>query len=141
VGQDARDPLPITPSHLVIGRSLRQLPDDLTRDDARNRIAVLFKERGRLHSEFFGRFRKEYLAQLQTIQKWHNPQNAPRVGELVLIHDDAASRMDWPVGIVVKTHEGRDGKVRSVDLQSNGKPIKRDIRQLYRLEEDSEREQ
>jgi hypothetical protein len=140
IGQDARDPLPITPSLLILGRSLRQLPDDLTRDTLGTKAAVMFKERGRLHSEFWGRYRKDYLAQLQIIQKWHLPQHAPRVGELVLMKDEAPCRMEWPMGIVLRTHVGRDGKVRSVDLQSNGKEVKRDIRQLYRLEEDSELE-
>jgi len=135
VSDDLRDPLPITPAHLVLGRALQQIPDDLGRDDLQDPLAVLWKARQRLHSEFWGRWRKEYLQSLQTFQKWLTPGKEPRVGEVVLIEEAPKSRVHWPLGIVRVVHPGRDGKVRMVTLWCRQALIRRDIRHIYRLEE------
>jgi hypothetical protein len=138
VGQDARDPLPITPAHLLLGRSLQHLPDELTRDDTTSSVALQFRDRGRLSTEFWNRFRSSYLAELQKIQKWHTRSSAPRVGEFVMIHENIPNRMNWPIGVITEVFEGRDNLVRSVMLQSKGRPAKRAITQIFRLEEDAE---
>jgi hypothetical protein len=133
---DARDPLPITPAHLVLGKALSQLPDDLSRDDLYTKAAMQLKERSKLHSEIWGRWRKEYLTALQAANKWLQPGKEPRIGEVVLIGDTPPSRMMWPLGTITEIHKGRDGRIRMVDLwTTQKKPLKRDIRYLYRLEE------
>jgi len=41
VTNDPRDPLPITPSHIALGRPIQFLPDNLAIDDPTSRIAVV----------------------------------------------------------------------------------------------------
>jgi hypothetical protein len=138
-GQDSRDATPLTPAHLWIGRGLVQIPDDLCRDDRTNKVAVQWRNRQKLHSEFFTRFQKGYVAALQPFPKWlKDPKFLPQVGELVLLKDKPKSRMFWPTGIVKELLPSRDGRLRTVLLQSNGKEFRRDIRYLYRLEGDSQ---
>jgi Family of unknown function (DUF5641) len=138
VSNDTKDPLPLTPAHLVLGRALQIIPDNLGRDDLESRIDILWRKRQRLHSEFWTRWRKEYLLALQPSQKWFSPQLEPRVGEIVLTADQSSNRMDWPLGEIMEITRGRDGQVRSVLLKGRGGQLsRRDIRYCYRMEETS----
>ena len=143
VSDDAGDPLPISPAHLLLGRAIMQIPDFLGRDDRRDKIAVQWKERQRLHTEFWGRFRKEYLLALQPSNKWTVPDFEPREGEVVLMEDPPKTRNEWPLARIQQVYRGRDGLVRSVLLffNSGTEPLRRDIRRIFQLEErDSDRQ-
>lgn len=136
VSDDSRDAIPISPSHLIMGRSLQQIPDDLGKDDLNSRIAIQWKERQRLHAEFTGRWRKEYLLSLSPSLKWTRPGQEPRIGEVVLLGDKPVSRILWPLAVIKELHPGRDGKTRTVTLKTaDGQVWRRDLRLLYRLEE------
>ena len=137
VSDDTKDPLPITPAHLNIGRSLMQIPDFLAKDQWNTKVALQWKTRQRLHSEFWGRWRKEYLTALQPSQKWTRPGHEPHVGEVVLLDDEPRARNEWPIARVLEVFQGRDGLVRSVLLfvKWSDKPIRRDVRKIYHFEE------
>jgi hypothetical protein len=136
ISDDVRDPLPLSPAHLVIGRALQSVPDNLGRDDLNSRIDVLWRQRQRLHSEFWGRWRKEYLLTLQPSQKWFAPQHEPRLGEIILINDNTSNRMFWPLGKIIEITRGRDNQVRSIMVEmKDGSLTRRDIRYCYRMEE------
>ena len=137
VSDDHGDPLPITPAHLSQGRSLMQIPDFLSEDQWQTKVALQWKSRQKLHSEFWGRWRKEYLAALQPSQKWTRPGHEPQVGEVVLLDDEPRSRNEWPLARVLEVYPGRDGLVRSVLLfiKWSDKPIRRDVRKIYHFEE------
>ncbi|KAM3938230.1 uncharacterized protein RB166_011994 [Leptodactylus fuscus] len=64
---------------------------------------------------FWNRWRKEYLVILQGRRKWR--QNKPNLkeGDVVLMKEPQAQRIDWPMGIVTKTFPSQDGKVRKND--------------------------
>jgi hypothetical protein len=135
VSGDPDDPLPVTPAHLSLGRALMQLPDNLGRDDVNSRIAVQWRNRQQLHSEFWTRWHKEYLVTLQSFQKWLSPSQAPRIDEIVLFEDKTKARTQWPLARIIEVHPGRDGLVRMVTIRCKGTVLRRDIRHLYRLEE------
>ena len=137
VSDDAGDPLPITPAHLNIGRGLMQIPDFLSKDLWKTKVALQWKSRQRLHSEFWGRWRKEYLTALQPSQKWTRPGHEPQVGEIVLLDDEPRARNEWPLARVLEVYPGRDGLVRSILLfvKWSDKPIRRDVRKIYHFEE------
>ena len=137
VSDDIRDPLPITPAHLTIGRAILQLPDSLTKDNWNDTVAVLWKDRQRLHSEYWNRWRKEYIKELQVAHKWTHPDQEPRVDEVVLVDDSPVPRDQWPIARIKEVYPGRDGKARSVLLWfgNNIPERRRDVRRLCRLEE------
>jgi hypothetical protein len=135
LSEDINDPLPITPAHLLWGRSLEAIPDILAKNIAENPIDVQWRKRARLHLEFRTRWKNEYLKALQPRQKWLHEGHEPKVGEIVLIRDDGKNKMLWKLGRVEEIHRGRDGLVRSVDLHlGSGNRFKRPIQALYRLE-------
>ncbi|XP_067250257.1 uncharacterized protein [Chanodichthys erythropterus] len=70
-----------------------------------------------LANTFWNRWRKEYLATLQNRRKWQNESSNLQVGDVVLLKNIQAKRNDWPMGIVLETFPGRDGKVRKVEVK------------------------
>lgn len=135
VSSDPEDPLPLSPAHLALGRGLSQIPDNWGRDDYNDPVAVLWKNRSRLHAEFAGRWRREYLQTLQALTKWSGPGGVPpRVGEIVLVEAAPRSRLFWPMAKILQVHEGRDGKVRACTLWLKQERTRRDLRHIFRLE-------
>jgi hypothetical protein len=138
ISSDPDDFMPITPAHLLYGRGLNQLPDFITRDDAKDKVAVRWRLRSTLLDHFWRRWRKEYLTELQASQKWHTPQKGPRLGEIVLVGEDNVPRSQWVLGRIIECKEGRDGLIRSCILRTPRGIIRRPLLRLYRMEDDVE---
>ena len=137
------DEQPLTPSHLVCGRRLSTLPypeNDYKDDDddslTRRQLYLNF-----LLSHFKNRWKSEYLTSLRefhNLKRKTSRNNAPQVGDVVLIHDDC-SRSKWKTGIIEQLIVGNDKEVRGVKLRSrtnSGKPsyLQRPIQKVYPLE-------
>ncbi|KAI9557333.1 hypothetical protein GHT06_017161 [Daphnia sinensis] len=136
---------PLTPKQLITGYRQRQKhPIDNEKTEYSDIIALTRRERLRrdLLATWWENFNKEYVADLE---KFHCP--APgrtkqvQLGQVVLIHDDAAKRSKWKTGRISKLLPGSDGKVRRVALQIADKmrgkgstTIFRYIQCLYPLE-------
>jgi hypothetical protein len=137
VSNDVGDLIPITPAMLMFQRDIMQLPDHLARDDKTSKIAVMWKERARLHTEFWTRWSTEYIASLQVASKWTVPGREPKVGEIVLLKDQTKTRSEWPLARIVEAYPGRGGKIRTVKLftHAGNEPLTRDIRFICRLED------
>ena len=56
------------------------------------------------------------------------------VGDVVIIKSSERSRNSWPLGIVERLIEGRDGAVRGARLRTCRSHIERPIQHLYPLE-------
>jgi hypothetical protein len=70
-----------------------------------------------LANQFWSRWLKEYLPELQKRTKSLTQRRNVSVGDLVLIMDEN-SRNLWPLGLVVDVKYGRDGLVRTVHVKS-----------------------
>jgi len=120
---------PLTPNHLITMKSSVSLPPpgQFVKED------IYTRKRWRrvqyLTEQFWSRWKKEYLLSLNQRQKWNTPRRNIQVGDVVLLVDDDAPRMQWPRGIVVDTTLSDDGLVRRVKvrvgtskLDKEGKP-------------------
>ncbi|XP_072769709.1 uncharacterized protein [Nerophis lumbriciformis] len=108
---------PLTPNHLIMMKSKVALPppgefvkEDLYATKRWRRVQYLIKQ-------FWGRWKKEYLLNISTRQKWHLPQRNLRVNDIVIIKDDNLPRNHWQLGRVVETVQDRDSLVRRVKVQ------------------------
>ena len=133
VGDDVRDPEPITPAHLAIGRSLRSLPDTSSVTQSSN-LVHRYLYRQRLVNQFWKRWSKSYLQELNVCQKWNTAQPDVKVGDVVLISEDNVRRCKWPMGRIVDVHPGKDGLVRTVTLKTKAGQLKRPVQRLHLLE-------
>jgi hypothetical protein len=136
VTSDTGDVLPLSPFHLCAGRGLLQLPDYLARDQWQQPLAVRWRQRQHLKNAFWQCWIKLYLKEQMCSKKWHLRQNAPKVGQIVIVNDGSTSRSQWPLARVESLVVGRDGLVRSAILKRCGTdtPIRRAIHYIYRFE-------
>ena len=122
---------PITPNQIITMKSSVPTapPGQFIREDmyARKR----WRRIQYLLEQFWSRWRKEYVANLQYRQKWQKPRRNLREGDIVLIKTEEASRMEWPLGIVRSTTVDKDGLIRKVrvqvgsrNLDKRGRPTK-----------------
>ena len=139
---DVDDPSPITPAHLLYGRTITTLPyHDVTADEiddltygSESEVRRRAKAQTVVLSHFWSRWSKEYLTVLREFHHMtgNNVQTA-RVGDVVQIHDDTP-RVQWRLGIIEQLNKGADGFVRSVQLRTSTGTTNRPIAKLYPLE-------
>ena len=101
--QNTNDPMslePLSPNHLLTMKSklLMPPPGQFQRPD------LYCRKRWRrvqyLANEFWIRWRKEYLQNLQTRSKWQGKKRNAQV-DIVLISDDNLPRSQWHLGKIV----------------------------------------
>ena len=56
-------------------------------------------------------FHKDYLTSLTERKKWKENRKNLKVGDVVLVSEPNQQRGIWPLGRVVSTHPGQDGRV------------------------------
>ena len=63
-------------------------------------------------------WRGEYFSNLSIRSKWNKEQRNLKEGDLILLKNDVAPRSHWPLGKVVKTFPGDDGRERTVKVMT-----------------------
>ena len=141
VSNDPRDPLPVTPAHLVIGRGLHEFPDWEAPLPPPGSKDKQYRERRRLIRLFWYKWHREFFLNQQEMEKWQRVQNPLQLGQLVLIKNMQLSQRYWPLGVITKVFPSKkDGKIRVVEFRTvnkHGKTVHetRDIRNIYTLED------
>ena len=127
---------PLSPSMLLTGKTRLVLPPpgEFKREDLYCR--KMWRRTQHMAQEFWSRWSKEYLQQLQTRNKWIRPRRNFQVGDIVLLKENQSPRNRWPMAKVVATHPDDQGQVRSVTvLTSNGSKLERPVNKLVLLVE------
>ena len=141
---------PLTPSHLITGFRILNLPDptayyddpdfedEVTREDLTRRM----KHLGKVINDFWKRWRSEYLLELREAHRYSQvPKGSVdpiTVGDIVIIHDENQPRGLWRLGKIEELIQGTDGEVRGavVKTYSGGRTslLRRPVQRLYPLE-------
>lgn len=145
---------PLTPSHLIVGRRILNLPDNLSHmwdledteftldsDQATNRV----KHLNNILNHFWNRWRREYLSELRevhsnTAKKHPNSDNSQiAIGDIVIVHDDHLPRGLWKLGSIQEVMVGQDGLIRGAVVRVASRDrqhlyLRRPIQLLYPLE-------
>jgi hypothetical protein len=129
----------LTPSHFLNGQRLITLPNGpepaISKDLRREAM-----HREKLQEDFLRRWKKEYLLDLRSYHEVHNSRRrltACRVGDIVLLQDDVRLRHMRQRARIMETKPGRDGRVRTLILQTTkGTNISRPIQLVTPLEVD-----
>ncbi len=134
----------LTPAHLIHGRKLVTIPDELRDNDsdseAENKLLKRFRYLAKKKRHYWSRWRREYLVDLREHHKVSKRKNDPKakVGDVVLVEEDNKKRGQWKTGVIKEVIVGQDKEVRgaTVRLIGKGKPItlNRSVRKLYPLE-------
>ena len=144
---------PLTPSHLIVGRRILNLPDHLSHlndDDEEfslnnNLLNRRMKHLANVLNHFWSRWRNEYLSELREVHSYtarrqvQGKPTAVAVGDVVVVHDEHLPRGLWRLGKVVSVMEGRDRFFRAATVKVSSKSgekllLNRPIQLLYPLE-------
>ena len=137
---------PLTPAHFLTGQRITTLPpyplglrNSSSEKTTATQLNKRLQYRQRLSTNFWNRWKKDYLMELRSAHHVSNPSNQSifKVGDVVLIHEDKQPKHMWKMGRIADTFMGRDGKIRACAVRvPSGFVIRRPIQLLYPLEVD-----
>ena len=142
---------PLTPSHLLVGRRILSLPDnlcyqrDINDDDFEvdsDHLNKRVKHLNNVINHFWKRWRHEYLLELRESHRTNQGESRGSpiaTGDIVLVHDEHQPRGFWKLAQVKETIVGKDGRVRGAVLKLSTKDgqatfLRRPLQLLYPLE-------
>ena len=143
---------PLTPSHLLMGRRVLSLPDNLSIiDDLEDetfelnpgQITKRMKHLNNILNHFWKRWRSEYLLELRDAHrqtKGKRLSDCPvSVGDIVLVHDESLPRGFWKIAMIEELITGQDGMVRGAVVRQTTRArqpttLRRPLQLLYPLE-------
>ena len=76
-----------------------------------------------LAEQFWSRWKREYLHNIITRQRWHMPMRNIQVGDVVMDIDELLPRSEWRLARVLETVSGKDGLVRRVKISVGDKRL------------------
>ncbi|XP_038549580.1 uncharacterized protein LOC119883123 [Micropterus salmoides] len=129
---DSNGPEPLTPNHILTMKSSVILPPpgQFCKED------LYLRKRWRrvqfLADEFWQRWKREYLLNLQQRQKWQRTTRNSQVDDIVILQDDSSPRNEWKLARVVEVHPSADSMVRKLkllvgDTTDKGQPLTKRI--------------
>ncbi|XP_055623749.1 uncharacterized protein LOC129767153 [Toxorhynchites rutilus septentrionalis] len=122
------DPLDVdvlTPAHFLIGSTMTALPETDLRAIPTNRLTH-YQQRQQLFQRYWQRWSKEYLTEMQMINK-HRQHISINVGDLAVLREDNQPPLYWPLARITKVHPGNDGVVRVVTVRTKNGIYKRPV--------------
>ncbi|XP_064108041.1 uncharacterized protein LOC135216591 [Macrobrachium nipponense] len=129
-------PVPLSPSHFLIGRStgfqtpVNTDPSCISAKDLSDREIL----RRQILNKFWTVWSNDYIRNLPCVVKGFTPNCDLKKGYLVLVKEDNLSRLHWPLGVIVDVFPGKDGLIRSVNVKTSKGVITRPIQRLHYLE-------
>ena len=128
---------PLTPNHLLTMKSKVVLPPPGTFEEADVYCRKRWRAVQHLSNQFWDRWRKEYLVNLQERQKWTQAERNFIVDDIVLVKDPDAVRSKWAMGRVTEVIPSDDGLVRKayVKTVTSEEPLLRPVTKLVLLTE------
>jgi len=92
---ETEDGTPLTPNHLLTMKSKIILPPPGQFDESDTYSRKRWRVVQSLANQFWSKWRKNYIANLQPRQKWLQQTNSIITGDIVLLSDDNTSRCSW----------------------------------------------
>ncbi|XP_066934407.1 uncharacterized protein [Clytia hemisphaerica] len=132
---DPTEPMALSPMNLLTMKSKVVLPPPGEFDESDLYSRKRWRRIQFLANEFWERWRKEYLFQLQHRTKWRTKEMNFRSGDIVLLKDNTLTntRNDWLMGTIEKVYPDDTGTVRSVDCRIGKNVYRRPITKLVLL--------
>lgn len=126
VSSDIADVDPTTPNSLLLGQPDHGLPQIYPESELLSRKRWRYSQN--LVDHFWAHYVKRYLPKLQTRNKWMTETGKTlKTVTAVMIVDHQLPRAIWPVGKVSATVPGADGKIRTAEVQVQGRKYIRPV--------------
>lgn len=82
---------------------------------------------------FWRKYSGEFLSRMQQRSKWNKTNRNLKVGDMVLLCDEVASPIKWPIARVIQIHPGKDELIRVVTIRTTEGIYTRPITKLALL--------
>jgi len=125
LSEDPNDDQILTPGHFLIGTSINTLPEGPVNTNSYPISRWNFLNQ--LKHQFWQRWSKEYLVQLQNRPKWKSQEYNLKIGDIVILKENNMPPCKWPLGKIISTHTGPDNLIRVVSIQTPTNTIIRPI--------------
>ena len=133
LSSDVNDDAALTPNHLLLLRESAIPPwGEFSVADTYRRN---WKYAQSIINQFWKRWVKGYLVDLQSRSKWNLTERDLKQGDLVLVTDQDSPRSSWPLALVTDVKMSQDGHVRSVTVKTKTSTLVRPVTKLVLLEE------
>ncbi|XP_067214143.1 uncharacterized protein [Linepithema humile] len=129
---DPDDVQALTPAHFLIESSLATIPEPSLETVKTSHLSRWQLTRQMLDS-FWSHWSKECLQRYLVMYKWNKETPPLKEGSLVLVVDERYPPSKWPLGRVISSHPGKDGKIRVVTVRTQASTFKRPIVKLCPL--------
>ena len=123
---------PLTAGHFLIGRPLKSIPTTITEDQPLP-LRCRWKLVEHLQQQIWISWRAAYLQSMNTFSKWRQSHPNLKEGDVVILRDETLVRRSWPLGLIIKTYHGSDGRVRVVDVRCRTTIYRRPITRIVYL--------
>ncbi|XP_049874134.1 uncharacterized protein LOC126372431 [Pectinophora gossypiella] len=124
MSHDPNDLQPLSPAHFLVGRPLTSSLSANLEETPVHRL-TRYQRIEQIKQNFWRRWSKEYVSELQTRMKWRTQTQDLKEGTLVIIKDDNSPPLKWQLGRVTSNIPGRDGIARVACIQTSTGVIKR----------------
>ncbi|XP_077292805.1 uncharacterized protein LOC143915858 [Arctopsyche grandis] len=133
LSSDPSDLIPLTPGHFLVGGPLIALPQEDLVDQPLARVST-YKHLQQMLQHFWKRWAREYVTLLQQRHK-SGSRESPNLqpGDMVIVAEENAPPLEWPMGRILAVHPGHDGVVRVITIRTVKGVIKRAARRVARL--------
>lgn len=132
LSNDSSDPSYLCPGHFLIGAPLMSYPEPCLSDLSESRLSR-WQRVQKLYQQLWQRWSTDYLNSLQQRGKWISPESNLQPGMVVLIKEDHLPPLQWNLGVITETFQGKDGHVRVAAVQTSSGVLKRPISKLVPL--------
>ncbi|KAM0724699.1 Pro-Pol polyprotein [Formica fusca] len=130
ISNDPTDLQALTPGHFLIGEALNAIPEYDMSKVPTNRLTRLHLLT-QIKQNFWTRWSKEYIAQLQQRVKWKlSKKTNIKEGTMVLIKNENTPPMSWPLGRIINIHPGPDNLTRVVTIRTSRGITKRALSKI-----------
>ncbi|XP_071044610.1 uncharacterized protein [Parasteatoda tepidariorum] len=139
VYSDFNEPEPLTPAHFLLPQKKIDLPLYYTETlfEHSNRSPLIKRKlfQMRLLQNFWTKWKEQYVL-LKTAHWLTTSENQLnlQVQDVVLIEGAQKNKLLWSLGVIEEVYLGRDGKVWSCLVRTNGSRIRRPVQLLYPFE-------
>lgn len=132
MSSDPNDFLALTPGHFLIGSPLTGLPEQNITNAVFAGVHA-WKHLQKVKQDFWKRWHKEYLNEINMRRKWHKGEHNIKTNSLVLLQDDNVPPLRWRLGRVMEVFKGSDGIARTASLKTEKGVVTRAIKRLALL--------
>ncbi|KAH9642047.1 hypothetical protein HF086_008734 [Spodoptera exigua] len=97
---------------------------------ANNEMSRVLRSNQKIRQDFWQRWRREFVAELQQRTKWKTRQHELRVGDLVILKEENVPPLQWRLGRVTRLYPGTDGVSRVADVMSSRGIVRRAVNKM-----------